>query len=103
MAFLYVRRYEVTEALRRFREGLIAFAASLGKFNRYHETITWAFVLLIRERLSRGGPEDWPGFAAANPDLLDWNNSVLKKYYSDETLGSDLAKTTFVLPDKIVS
>jgi hypothetical protein len=36
-----------------------------------------------------------------NPDLLDRPDSVLKRYYRDETLRSDLAKSTFLFPDKL--
>ena len=32
----------------------------------YHETITWAYLLLIRERMQRdGAPQDWPSFRDA--------------------------------------
>ena len=37
--------------------------------------------------------------AAANADLLDWKNSVLKSFYREETLRSDLARATFLFPD----
>jgi len=29
-----------------------------------------------------------------------WKDNILKKYYRDETLSSDLAKSTFVFPDR---
>jgi hypothetical protein len=103
MAFLYLRRYPAIEALRRFSDSLMRFAASIGKAQLYHETITWAFLLLIRERLARdGGQPDWDEFAAQNPDLLDWKNNVLKTYYREETLKSDLARNTFLLPDRLL-
>jgi len=105
VAFLYLCRFPPIEAVRRFSEGLRSFAAHNGKPDRYHETITWAFLFLIRERVARTArPEQtWEEFAAANPDLLDWKNNVLKKYYSEATLTSDLARSTFVLPDLGVS
>lgn len=103
MAFLYLRRYPAIEALRRFSDSLMRFAASIGKAQLYHETITWAFLLLIRERLARdGGQPSWDQFAAQNPDLLDWKNNVLKTYYREETLKSDLARNTFLLPDRLL-
>src|ERR1700722_20325248 len=103
MAFLYLRRYPAIEALRRFSDALTRFATSIGKAQLYHETITWAFLLLIRERLARnGGQPGWDEFAAQNPDLLDWKNNVLKKYYREETLKSDLARNTFLLPDRLL-
>ena len=101
MAFLFLSRYPPSEALQRFSTSLIRFAASRGKPQRYHETITWAFLLLIGERVARAGCSlTWPEFASANPDLLDWKNNILKRYYRAETLSSDFAKSTFVFPDQ---
>jgi hypothetical protein len=105
MAFLYLRRYPALEALQRFSASLTGFAAAIGKPQLYHETITWAFLLLIRERLARAesgqrSEQTWTEFAAGNGDLLDWKDNVLKKYYRSETLSSDLARKTFLFPDK---
>ena len=100
-AFLYLCRYPALEALPRFSAALARFAAAKGKPDIYNETITWAFFFLIRERMARAGfSQTWDEFAAGNGDLLNWQNSILKKYYRDETLSSDLAKSTFLLPDK---
>ena len=101
MAFLYLCRYPALEALQRFSASLTRFAAASGKPHLYNETVTWAFLFLIRERMVRGGCEqNWLQFAAANADLLEWKDNVLKKYYREETLKSDLAKRTFLFPDK---
>ena len=104
MAFLYLRRYPTLEALQRFSTSLVGFAAAIGKPQLYHETITWAFMLLIRERLARTGSEQtWAEFEARNADLLDWKHNVLMKHYRSETLSSDLARKTFVFPDKAIN
>jgi hypothetical protein len=101
MAFLYLAKYPPLEALQHFSCALVRFAAAHGKTGVYNETITWAYLLIIRERLARNArPQSWTEFAAANPDLLHWKDSVLKKYYREETLTSDLAKTTFLFPDR---
>jgi hypothetical protein len=101
MAFLYLCRYPALEALQRFSASLARFAAANGKPDRYHETVTWAFLLLIRERMARAGRDKtWPQFATDNPDLLNLENNILKKYYRDETLASGLARSTFLFPDK---
>jgi hypothetical protein len=77
-------------------------ATANGKSDRYHETITWAFLLLIRERIARAGRlQTWTEFSAANEDLLSWEHNILKKYYRERTLASALARSTFLLPDKI--
>ncbi len=104
MAFLYLCRYPVLEALERFSTSLIRFATANGKPGRYNETVTWAFLLLIRERMARAGCQlTWSEFASRNADLLNWDDNVLKKYYRSETLSSDLAKSTFLLPDKTIN
>jgi hypothetical protein len=70
--------------------------------NLYHETITWGYVFLIHERMERDGREkSWKEFVDTNPDLFDWRNSVLKVYYRDETLSSELARNTFLWPDNL--
>jgi hypothetical protein len=108
LAFVYLRRFSAVEAMRRFSQGLRNFAAHHGKPERYHETITWAFLLLIHERLARayitqGQYPAWEEFTLKNPDLLNWKNNILKKYYSEEILASDLARKTFVFPDLILA
>ena len=101
MAFLYLSRYPVLQTLERFSISLARFAAANGKPELYNETVTWAFLLLIRERMARAGnPQTWTQFVADNPDLMTWKNSVLKRYYRDETLTSELAKKIFLFPDR---
>lgn len=101
MAFLYLCRYPALEALERFSSTLARFAEAKGKPGLYHETITWAFLLLIRERMARAGqPQSWTQFAANNMDLLNWKENILRQYYRAETLSSDLARRTFLFPDK---
>ncbi len=102
MAFAYLLEYPVLEALQKFSNGLKQFAKAQGKENLYHETITWAYLFLINERISRAATAlTWEQFASENPDLLTWKDSVLKRYYTNETLQSNLAKRIFVLPDKL--
>ncbi|MGB7027818.1 MAG: hypothetical protein WCA94_01160 [Candidatus Acidiferrum sp.] len=101
MAFLYLQRYPAIEALDRFSSALRRFAAAHGKPNLYNETITWAFLLLIRERIARANSQHtWIEFSADNADLLSWDDNILKKYYHPETLSSELAKRIFVFPDR---
>jgi hypothetical protein len=103
MAFLYLSRYSVLEAMQRFSAALARFAAANGKPERYNETITWALLLLIRERMARAESRpSWLEFAQENADLLDWKDNILKKYYRDETLNSELAKRMFLFPDRAV-
>jgi hypothetical protein len=101
VGFLYLSRYPALQALERFSSALGRFAEAHGKSMLYHETVTWAYILLIRERMARAGySQTWPEFRAANPDLFDRTRDILKRYYQPETLQSDLAKRTFLLPDR---
>jgi hypothetical protein len=101
LAFEYLRRYPALDALKRFADALQRFAAGQGKAHLYHETITWAYLLLIRERMARAGcTETWEEFVKHNPDLLVWKGGVLGTLYRQETLDSDFARHTFVLPDQ---
>ena len=105
MGFLYMSRFPVLEGVGRFSEGLQRLAAACGRPNLYHETITWAFLLLIRERLARalelrGRLPSWDEFAAGNRDLLRGKDHILREYYRDETLKSELARKTFIMPDR---
>jgi len=103
LAFCYLRLYSPLESLEIFSAALKRFAQSHGKERLYHETITWAYLLLIHERMHRcGGHQSWEEFAAANPDLLIWKNGILNRYYTEATLQSDLARRVFVFPDKMV-
>lgn len=101
-AWLYLTRFPPAEAIGRFSRTLRDYAAHLGKPGRYHETITWAYLLLINERMRLGAePATWDLFAAAHPDLLDWKNSILSRYYFPETLESEMARRVFVMPDRL--
>jgi hypothetical protein len=102
VAFYYLREYPILEVLERFPRLLMRLAAALGKPDLYHQTITWAFLLLIEERMAKSQEHPtWEEFAAANADLLDWKSSVLKKYYEEKTLNSALARRMFLLPDRL--
>jgi len=101
MAFAYLSQYPALEALRRFSDALKRFAAAQGKADLYHETITWAYLLIIRERMARSAnPHEWDEFARNNPDLFVWKNGILSRYYGEETLKSELARNVFVFPDR---
>jgi hypothetical protein len=102
IAYLYLRKYALLDVLARFPAALTRYAEAHGKKGLYHETITWAYILLIHERMQRAGhAQSWDQFKTANPDLLSWTATVLKQYYRDETLSSDLARKIFLFPDKV--
>jgi hypothetical protein len=103
VAWMFVCRHGMPAAIGEFSEAIKRFAAAKGAHGLYHETITWAFLLIIGERQARQAAGSWPEFAAANHDLLSWKPSILERYYSTELLMSDLARRAFVMPDKASS
>jgi hypothetical protein len=102
MAWLFVMRDGMPAALDTFPAALRRFANAKGASTLYHATVTWAYLLLIHERQARAAAPDWPAFAASNPDLLSWKPSVLDRFYTAETLWSDEARRTFLLPDRLI-
>jgi hypothetical protein len=102
VVWLYLSCNSVLKTLSRFSKGLKRLAAANGKPNLYHETITWAYVFLINERMQRNrGEQSWAEFVNSNSDLFDWRDSILKSYYQDDTLRSEMARNVFVFPDKL--
>ncbi|MFN7975928.1 MAG: hypothetical protein U0166_26935 [Acidobacteriota bacterium] len=99
LAWLSLRERPLLTTLPRFSDALRRFAAGLGAAEKYHETITWAFLLLIHERIARAPEAAWDDFAAANPDLFA--RGCLERYYRPETLASPLARRVFLLPDRL--
>ncbi|MDP2053275.1 MAG: hypothetical protein Q8L75_06545 [Acidobacteriota bacterium] len=101
VAWLFVCRHGMPAALGEFTTAIKRFAAAKGAHGLYHETITWAFLLIIAERQAREPQVDWPAFASANQDLLTWKPSILDRYYSKALLASALAKRTYLMPDLV--
>ena len=99
VAWMFVRHHGMPAALAEFAAAIKRFADAKGATGLYHETITWAYLLLIAERQAVCQSASWEDFAAANPDLLSWKPSILERYYSSEVLKSDLARKVFVFPD----
>jgi len=103
VAFLYLSLYPALEAIQLFSRALQRFAAAHGKPQLYHETISWAFMFLIRERMARSETQPtWDEFSRSNADLLAWENRPLSRYYREETLASELARAVFIFPDKLI-
>ncbi len=102
MAWLYLRREASVDA------AIAKACAGIPKLNAandvapsfYHETVTHAFMYVVHECIV-SAPEirDWEDFEKAFPELFDKAKPVLARYYTQDTLFSDAARTTFVAPD----
>jgi len=77
-------------------------AEALGAPGLYHQTVTWFFIMLVHDRMVHGASRDsWDEFADTNPDLFDRSGEIMNRFYLEESWRSDLAKRTFVLPDRV--
>jgi N-formylglutamate deformylase len=94
LAWLYLRRYGI-DADHKLAAGIQKFAAHYGKLDKYHQTITIAWMRLVAPAASLGTFEE---VTASYPRLLDKN--CLREFYSDEVLFSDAARESFIEPDK---
>lgn len=94
LAWFYLRRYGA-EADARIAAAIRNFAAHHGKLDKYHQTMTIAWMRLVEAAAAIDRFED---AVAAFPRLLDKN--YLREFYSDELLGTENARNNFVEPDK---
>jgi hypothetical protein len=99
LGWIYVTRFPLIEAIERFSARLKAWAKRNGADGLYHETITWAYLMIINERQHKQPAKDFESFIADNADLLA-KPSVLEDYYTRETLTSEYARQHYVMPDK---
>jgi hypothetical protein len=78
--------------------GIRRMAARIGHPEKYHETLTIAWIALVDAARRRAPDEaDFSRFLDGNPQLSD--QALPKQYYRAETLGSPEAREKFVAPD----
>ena len=96
-AFCLVRRRPFLEACIAMRDGLRDIARRAGRPGLYHETITVAFMSIVAQRVADRPDVAWSDFVATHPDLME--RALLSRWYSRETLESDVARARFVMPE----
>src|ERR1700734_1678440 len=90
-AYLYLRQADFAAALARIQRAIRNYASHLGQPDRYHETITVAYLALIQQHMAEcGDGGGWDGFARDNPELFDRN--LLLHFYSRGQLESGIAR-----------
>ena len=102
VAYLYLSRYPLEQALEKMRDGLRAYNTAHrvpDELTRgYHETITQAWMRLVNIMLSEyGQAETADRFCEQHPQLLQYK--VLRFFYSQDLLMSPRAKVEFIQPD----
>jgi hypothetical protein len=100
VGWLYLERYSLADAISRFTSALQRLTAKLGVANKYHETISWFFMIMIAERRQTGDSESWADFRRKNKDLF-CGRELLQRFYSEQCLLSSSARRSFVLPDRV--
>jgi hypothetical protein len=101
LAWHYLSRDPLLVAVRRMCDGLKRYTRAIGVAEKYHETLTLAWLMLVQERRAVGGGNGWAAFRRGNPDLFDAAARPLDEFYRPQTLGSPAARRHFVLPDRV--
>ncbi|MFE5592816.1 hypothetical protein [Streptomyces sp. NPDC056549] len=97
LTWLAVRRVGMPEAVALVGEGIRRTATAAGAPQKFHVTMTRAWVELVARRAGESGPQDFAAFAGAHAELLDKN--LLARFYRPATLASPEARAAWVEPD----
>ncbi|MFG2905796.1 hypothetical protein ACGF13_12125 [Kitasatospora sp. NPDC048286] len=95
LTWLAVRRHGATAALDLIGEGIRRTATKAGAPQKFHVTMTRAWVELVAHHADDA--PDFDAFAASHPDLLD--KDLLARHYLPGTLADERARTSWVEPD----
>lgn len=99
VAWRYLQDDDLLPAIEKYSNALKTLTRKLGVPDKYHETITWFYMIAVGERLAGSSISEWSGFRAANEDLFAREPSLIQRYYSSDHLMSENARRVFVLPD----
>jgi hypothetical protein len=94
MAWLYVHREPIEEAMEKVQGGIRRFATHYGVGHIFHVTMTAAWVKLIATHSEK----DFAEFVAVNEARL--NLELLHGFWTPELLGSEAARMGWVAPDR---
>jgi len=97
LAWHFLASYSLAEARCRTASALRHVATLHGASDRYHDTITRAWVYLVAVHMRRGHADSFDEFLAENRGLLD--RGLLERHYSSEALWSDAARQRWTEPN----
>jgi len=99
--WLLLGEYRLALAIDRLCVGLRALVAHMGVPERYHETLTWAYALIVHgRRAALPTGHTFADFERANPELFADGLGVVRRYYSEDRLDSPEARVRYILPDR---
>ena len=97
-AWLYLKSSDATRAAESMSAGIRRFANHHGATQKYHHTLTLAWMRLVAAALVETPPShNFTQFLAEHPELGE--KEFLKKYYSSELLLTNGAREGWVEPD----
>jgi hypothetical protein len=98
VAWLYLKSTDASRAAERMSESIRRFANHQGATQKYHHTLTLAWMRLVAAALLETSEGyTFEQFITAHPQLKDAN--LLAKYYSKELLQTAAAREAWVEPD----
>ncbi len=98
LTWLAVRRFGVPAAITVVSDGIQRTARYAGAPQKYHVTISRAWVELVGYHAAEHHARDFTAFARRNPALLD--KRLLTRFYHPATLASPQARTSWAEPDR---
>ncbi|HLX51678.1 MAG TPA: hypothetical protein VKS82_25405 [Streptosporangiaceae bacterium] len=99
LTWLAVRRYGTSAAIAMVSEGIRRTARYAGAPQKYHATVSRAWVELVGYHAVGGGDTGFDAFAERYPALLD--KRLLARHYRSSTLATAEAKSGWVQPDLV--
>ncbi|MEU9134088.1 hypothetical protein AB0D08_39485 [Kitasatospora sp. NPDC048540] len=97
LTWLAVRRFGVPAAVDLVSDGIRRTARYAGVPQKYHATVSRAWVELVGHHAAGHGDDDFSAFADNHPALLD--KRLLTRFYRPATLAGSPARTGWVEPD----
>lgn len=99
VAYQALEKYPFFDALAVFAKGIQAAAAASGAADKFHATITMAFMSMIAERRATGTYRNAADFVTRNQDLCA--KDLLRQWYTSDLLGGNLARSIALMPDRV--
>jgi hypothetical protein len=97
LTWLAVRRYGTEAAVALVSEGIQRTARYAGAPQKYHATVSRAWVELVGHHVAADGDENFGTFTDRNAALLD--KRLLSRHYRAATLATEQARRGWVEPD----
>jgi hypothetical protein len=97
LAWSYLDRYPLAAAKQAMTSAIRHLAAEHGAADKYHETLTLAWMHLVAVHRERWPARTFEEFIGRNPELLD--SHLLDEHYGSDVLWRDDARAAWTEPD----